>query len=746
MDYLRAGFVIAPQLFAGCLIYLLILKRSEVAVVELLSIGFVIGITTSTICDQIFVNLSWLKIGWLLPLLISTIIGSFVIWTKKIKVAKVAWRGEFKNSFFPIIAIATTALGTEWFWLFPSGVFLVISAALMYFPRIRFQRIMVRISLLASAVAMFYMISTRPKIWWMLEEVEYPFFEALSSSVANWGIQDYVLNSGTDVKYHWFTYAWVGLVDRATNAENFRISTEVAPVAFAIAITGLVWSLVNRKSISQKRTFFFSLLSMAASSYPIWGGGMKLIMLSSPSQFFAFTLSIATIFLLIESSEDKIRLSPFLIGIMAGATVLSKVFHGAILALLAISLVLVFGVYSRKISKLMLLNSLIVITSTAFIFLRFIFVENSQHSFKFAPGDFIWQLQGELRSFPNIYVRTFGLMAIFSLAVLPISLLALIKSGDENVFRSSYFVMSMGSIAGGIFLASATIAGDGENLYFLHSSVILSSVLSFSQLSEKQNLPKISTKAIIYASAFGACLALTSYAIPNFDSGSKISVVLRTLKTIAPAWMLIIALVVTRFVVNKNRKPKSRYFCVIALVSSTMCLAYTLVNWIDFAPQKTDEFRRNGSLYLAQPDLKEVSSWINLNTNQDDIVASNFGWPSMDVADLETFSQPCIAYKSKEVLNETCKRTKNTLLVAYTKRRFWLQATVLQYSEFDNEIKQRQLVSVGFASNPIERYVSIMKLGGVDWFVVDRSTTSLKSWLPFAEIKYSNDSFFVLKI
>lgn len=99
MDYLRASLVIAPQLLAGCLIYLLLLKRTDVAAVELLSIGFAIGITTSTICDQIFVNLDWPKIGWLLPLFISIFVGFYVLRAKKIVLAKVAWRGEFKKHF-----------------------------------------------------------------------------------------------------------------------------------------------------------------------------------------------------------------------------------------------------------------------------------------------------------------------------------------------------------------------------------------------------------------------------------------------------------------------------------------------------------------------------------------------------------------------------------------------------------------------------------------------------------------------
>jgi hypothetical protein len=244
----------------------------------------------------------------------------------------------------------------------------------------------------------------------------------------------------------------------------------------------------------------------------------------------------------------------------------------------------------------------------------------------------------------------------------------------------------------------------------------------------------------------GACLTTISYAIPNFDSGSNLSIVLRTLKSIAPAWMLIICLALVWLTNLTSKKQKSKSFYNIALGAAAMCIGFTLFNWIDIAPEKMDEFRRNGTSYLAPPELLKVTSWVIANTSEDDIIASNFGWPDIGDAQLESYSLPCIAYQNKTVLEETCNRTKNTLLAAYLDRRLWLQATVLQYSEFNEKIKQRQLVSIQFASRPSGLNLEIMKSDGVDWFVVDRSTTSLESWLPFAEIRYTSDSFFVLKI
>ncbi len=118
MDYLKVFLVLTPQLIAGCLIYLLILKRDEVDLVVLLSIGGVFGIVTSTIFDQIFVNLQLPRIGWLVPLLVVLVVFRIVQKNQAIVLPKIQTAQAFRKTILPILAISAAALGTEWFWLF----------------------------------------------------------------------------------------------------------------------------------------------------------------------------------------------------------------------------------------------------------------------------------------------------------------------------------------------------------------------------------------------------------------------------------------------------------------------------------------------------------------------------------------------------------------------------------------------------------------------------------------------------
>ena len=150
MDYLKVFLVLTPQLIAGCLIYLLILKRDEVALVEILSIGGVFGIVTSTIFDQIFVNSQLLPIGWLVPLLIALVVFRIVQKNQAIVLPKIQTEQAFKKTILPILAISAVALGTEWFWLFPSGVLFCFAAFLSIAPKQTYSHILIRLTNLAA--------------------------------------------------------------------------------------------------------------------------------------------------------------------------------------------------------------------------------------------------------------------------------------------------------------------------------------------------------------------------------------------------------------------------------------------------------------------------------------------------------------------------------------------------------------------------------------------------------------------
>ena len=86
------------------------------------------------------------------------------------------------------------------------------------------------------------------------------------------------------------------------------------------------------------------------------------------------------------------------------------------------------------------------------------------------------------------------------------------------------------------------------------------------------------------------------------------------------------------------------------------------------------------------------------------------------------------------------------MLVAYMRRRTWVQATVMHYTGFTPETSKRQTTTLGFAVKPTAEHLQQMESDGVTWYVVDRSTTDRTNWEPFATVRYANDSFYVLEL
>ncbi len=68
------------------------------------------------------------------------------------------------------------------------------------------------------------------------------FFEAVSTSLARLGPSDSIFMTGTDLRYHWFAYAWAGQVAESADTEPFFVLTRLLPV---VALLGTLLIAVS---------------------------------------------------------------------------------------------------------------------------------------------------------------------------------------------------------------------------------------------------------------------------------------------------------------------------------------------------------------------------------------------------------------------------------------------------------------------------------------------------------------------
>ena len=86
--------------------------------------------------------------------------------------------------------------------------------------------------LLSVTLAMLWM---RPKIWWMQHWYDYYQFENWSSGLAHFGTSG-VSGLNYEFKYHWFSFAWNGLLARLSNTQPWVATTRASLLISAVGI------------------------------------------------------------------------------------------------------------------------------------------------------------------------------------------------------------------------------------------------------------------------------------------------------------------------------------------------------------------------------------------------------------------------------------------------------------------------------------------------------------------------------
>ena len=534
------------------------------------------------------------------------------------------------------------------------------------------------------------------------------------------------------------------LVDRTSDASTLFVFTRVAPLLFAVIITGTVWTVINYYSLSRFRTFATTLVVMTASSFPPWDWWMKITSLISPSSFFAYAPLFALSFLLLCHTPQSLRYRVTIVAFLSSATMLTKAFNGIIL-IAAITFTLgVQLLFKQKVAKTMFLTYSVSLISLLGTYFLFISDSGTNEALEIRIFDFVWQILGDTRFLPERLIDLIGVFIIISYVALP-SLL-IVASLLHTKFSESKTIdlLSIGSLLAGTFLASVLLFGNGENLYFIRAAIGLSSLLGFASLSSKSSFVQNKKSTTFVLIILGIILCSLSFLLPIAASGSGFWAIVRSTRSYASGLILTSLAMCVLFVNFIRRRSSFAQIYKLIIVASTMAVCFSVVNWFNTTPEKHAEWSRNGESYLGTSEMLDLADWTNKNTNTDDIFASNFGWPRINADSEKLFSSPC--YFKRLKYGGDCLRTRDGLLMMHIHRVFWLQATGTRTVFLEPEMKARQSATLGFAADPTSNQVKQMLYDGVNWFLVDRTTIDRTSWEPFATIKYANDSFFALQL
>ncbi|NDF67537.1 MAG: hypothetical protein EB142_06525, partial [Actinobacteria bacterium] len=321
-ESIRVLAVCTLQVFSGAFFVSRVWYRRRLKIEEFIGLGFVVGVTFSVVSEQVFLNSSISSIGWAFPCVVA---GVWYLVGKKRSTSEIF--DEFVDNANNLVWLGIgvlAVLGPEWYWPAIPAVLIAVAQLIKISqdPRrfaFRFKKQLVGAFRLLAVVVLGLGVYIRPFSWW-IEDSDFGFFEALTVSFSNWGINGNSLAVGSSIKYHWFVYAWMGSVTKAAHLPSWVMLSRAGIVIGVVAVVSLAWTAISYFCRSYMARIIALLIFCFFDSYPSWGSGFRIGLISSPSQLIGFAWLLAILVLLIEQQKQRVKYSPLLFTVLfAGA-------------------------------------------------------------------------------------------------------------------------------------------------------------------------------------------------------------------------------------------------------------------------------------------------------------------------------------------------------------------------------------------------------------------------------------------
>ena len=315
------ALVVLVQAVSGAYLWTLISRGRSASALELIGMGLVLGSAISLLSGVVLspvIDFTW---NPLVPSIVLLIV--FLIRMRRSR------------------SLQRNDLSADWTFTFPAvGGFLAGLAVLV----VNLQRY--------------------PLHWdgvWDLYHPDMVFFEALSNSSARYGGSDSIFMTGAEIRYHWFSYAWVGQITEIAGAEPFVVLTRVLPIVALIATVtlALAWtqklvSIANLGSARFTRTLPWLVVALIVTGGYLGALNGTILNFDSPSQALgtAWLMGLILVFFtILQPERQKISRIQFIgqvvvLFALAGVVTGAKVSTGA-LAVIAIGFVALMGLLVR---------------------------------------------------------------------------------------------------------------------------------------------------------------------------------------------------------------------------------------------------------------------------------------------------------------------------------------------------------------------------------------------------------------
>ena len=732
--------VVGVHTVTGIRVYQRCLGSVTVTVFEYVAIGFAIGAALSVLTALFLQPILNPSIGWVVPSIVV-----FAMTKTDRGLTNRAGLDSTGIEWLGVVTISFLYLAQDSHW--PTAVFVAgacLFAAFTWRPKTTWVRASVltvtTTGLIGGIVASVY---NRPPFWHYLTD-DFRVFESLSRSVWDYGPQDEFGTLGTiGAQYHISTYAYSGLLDRLSGASTFITLNRALLVLTALLLSTIVWAFLRRDG-GKNQIINLGLAAM----FPLFFD----YSFTSPSFCFGLFFYLVGVFFW---TEHQRRVKPWLqvfIGFLITVFIMTTKISNMPVVLSGLGVLALYAL-ARKPSwaKSALINFVTTLITTGIYF--FVFLANgrtsSQLGSMYAFG-YARRIAGDLVTINEPVTRILASLMYTSLyLVLPIVAVLYFFSLHRRL-HPQLLIFVLPAVP--LLLVTALFGGADASGYFVLASlgilnialiVFVSKFFSDFNWRVRQN-----QQIVGFALIAGLLGLLTHRSVAYFNGGTANEILIRSI--LQSHWVSALFLSLIAFALFRLSEARKSYpFLILFLVAELMCFTSINAMLLDRLTKGPELSVEESATAIGTTDEITVGRWLRTNTDKASLIATNhFCGPACSGADW--FENDYLRLNDTYIFPEstTGYGTFNFILSDYAERRFLIEgARFLLVNGMPREdVRERMNASLAFANEPSEASLSSLQAFGVDYFVIDKQSTTQSDWGLTTSKLYENDTFIVLEL
>ena len=721
-ESIRVVLLIAAQTFVGAAIWIRLTKAETISVIELLATGFALGSALFTVVDQGLIFFSLSPNDYVLPFLLFLI--ALIARRTQINANEMLTIGQQDFVSLLVVSICVFLGSGE----FSHGSFIAVailaSTCILLIKRKMslFESTVTSAMSLGFAVVAF--ILYKPPISyssWFLRPLftktdDAVFSESVAYSLSVFGPSNYAAAVGTDLRYHWFSLAWSGLIQRSASVSPFGMTLHVVPVTSFFVIAMLLIAIGRRIGFGQRYLFIAPLVLFISSSAP---EQLRFFSEINTSNIMTYVWSLTFLMVLILHSLNWFRYSNIFLAFFAGVTLLSKIPYAIALVVgIATSSIYIFITNSQKRKTVLVQLSLIAIVLIS-VFTLFL----TPHGWEKRTYFLDWNLM-------NLAVGSqFRVpIAVTFILILLFTRFPLLFARKNNYEITVLKLFILGAVSTSLF--RFILNGNSTEIYFLSSALVFGSLGTAIAIKElTQDTHQFRTWELL---GMGSCSGLLSFAIieisnrSDFQDGRWWQ---SNLQIVVPFLVAVSTCMGVLTLKRKSLGPDPIRLTAILLI---VCLIGANAGIYVVQAVKSPVYAPRG-IIAADVDLSSLQ-WLRNNSDPSEIVATNrFLCPEID---------PCGFDDS------------SFLISAVANRQVYIEGPrfVAGGRPYPNWITDRISVSRSFAEAPSDQSFKKLRANGVSWFYLDINflpaniNVVANPWTDWASIELVDSNIIILKL